>query len=46
MATGNHERVGKAMELLGDGLAPFVEREVDAKSPARLTLHSHGFREA
>ena len=34
MATNNHERVGKAMELLREGLAPFVEREVDAKSRA------------
>ncbi len=30
MATTNHERVGKAMELLKAGLAPFVEREVQA----------------
>ena len=27
MAITNHERVGKAMELLKGGLAPFVERE-------------------
>ncbi len=27
MATTNHERVGKALELLRAGLAPFVERE-------------------
>src|ERR1700730_3707246 len=27
MAMTNHERVGKAMELLKNGLAPFVERE-------------------
>ena len=27
MAISNHERVGKAMELLKTGLAPFVERE-------------------
>ena len=27
MATTNHERVGKAMDLLRAGLAPFVERE-------------------
>jgi predicted AAA+ superfamily ATPase len=27
MATTNHERVGKAMELLKQGLGPFVERE-------------------
>ena len=34
MATTNHERVGKAMELLRDGLAPFVHREVTAKVKA------------
>ena len=27
MATTNHERVGKAMDLLKSGLGPFVERE-------------------
>ena len=27
MAITNHERVGKAMDLLKAGLAPFVERE-------------------
>ena len=27
MAITNHERVGKALELLKGGLAPFVERE-------------------
>jgi hypothetical protein len=27
MATTNHERVGKALDLLKDGLGPFVERE-------------------
>jgi predicted AAA+ superfamily ATPase len=30
MAITNHERVGKALELLRAGLAPFVEREVQA----------------
>jgi len=30
MATSNHARVGTALELLRAGLAPFVEREVDA----------------
>lgn len=29
MATTNHERVGKAMELLRKGLGPFVEREFE-----------------
>ena len=27
MAISNHERVGKALDLLKSGLAPFVERE-------------------
>src|SRR2546425_458315 len=31
MATTNHERVGKALELLKDGIAPFVEREMKAQ---------------
>lgn len=31
MAITNHERVGKALELLKAGLAPFVEREFKAK---------------
>ena len=31
MAITNHERVGKALELLREGLAPFVERELEAK---------------
>ena len=31
MATTNHDRVSKAMELLRDGLAPFVQREITAK---------------
>ena len=30
MAITNHERVGKALELLRDGLRPFVERELKA----------------
>ena len=28
MAITNHERVGKALELLRAGLAPFIEREL------------------
>jgi len=28
MAITNHERVGIALELLRDGLRPFVEREL------------------
>ena len=31
MAITNHERVGKALELLKAGLTPFVEREFKAK---------------
>src|SRR5262245_31931940 len=34
MAVTNYERVGKAMELLRQGLAPFVEREVQDKIQA------------
>ncbi len=30
MAQSNHERVGKALELLNQGLRPFVERELRA----------------
>ena len=28
MAISNHEKVGKALELLKNGLGPFVEREL------------------
>src|SRR5215475_6610322 len=31
MAITNHERVGKTLELLKDGLRPFVERELKAR---------------
>ena len=31
MAITNHERVGKVLDLLRAGLAPFVEREIKAK---------------
>jgi predicted AAA+ superfamily ATPase len=31
MAISNHERVGKALDLLKDGLRPFVEREMKAQ---------------
>jgi len=37
MATTNHERVGKAMELLKVGLGPFVDREVKAAGPEALS---------
>lgn len=35
MAITNHERIGKALDLLKAGLAPFVEREF--KNPDLLT---------
>ena len=35
MAITNQERVGKALELLKDGLGPFVERELQDKIKAR-----------
>jgi predicted AAA+ superfamily ATPase len=31
MATSNHERVGKALELVKEGIRPFVERELKAQ---------------
>ena len=31
MAITNHERVGKALDLLKAGLGPFVEREVSRR---------------
>ena len=34
MAITNHERVGKAMDLLKAGLAPFVEREMKSQYQA------------
>ena len=40
MAISNHDRVGKALELLKAGLAPFVEREVKgAIESRRLSAH-------
>lgn len=35
MATTNHERVGKALELLKAGLGPFVDREIRAAIKAQ-----------
>ena len=35
MAVTNHERVGKALDLLKTGLAPFVERELKAQHAQR-----------
>lgn len=31
MAPSNHDRIGKSLELVRDGLRPFVERELEAK---------------
>ena len=31
MALSNHERVGKALDLLRDGLKPFVEQELKSR---------------
>ena len=42
MAITNHERVGKALELLKAGLAPFVEREFKAKYWQRLGVRGAG----
>ena len=40
MAVTNHERVGKALDLLKAGLAPFVEREVrGALESRKLDVH-------
>jgi hypothetical protein len=42
MAITNHERVGKALELLKTGLAPFIERELknayQGKAQAQIAL--------
>ncbi len=40
MATTNHERVGKALELLKAGLAPFVEREFKSVHKDRATAEA------
>ena len=38
MAVTNHERVGKALDLLRTGLGPFVEREFKTKFGAGWAL--------
>ena len=40
MAITNHERVGKAMNLLKSGLAPFVEREFKSTYKDRLAAEA------
>src|ERR1700682_1729769 len=37
MATTNHERVGKALELIKAGLGPFVEREIKSAVQSGLS---------
>ena len=50
MAISNHERVGKALGLLKDGLRPFVEREMQAfyrtnwTAELRACLQNHNQR--
>jgi predicted AAA+ superfamily ATPase len=43
MALSNHERVGKALELLKAGLAPFVEREFTNRFKARALAEAQRF---
>ena len=43
MALTNQERVGKAMELLRAGLAPFVEREFTNLHLAKATENARGY---
>lgn len=44
MAMTNHERVGKALDLLREGLGPFVQREVQGAVKARR-LDAHELRD-
>ena len=41
MAITNQERVGKAMELLRDGLRPFIERELRARFGEKWEVEVH-----
>src|SRR5262245_15292425 len=43
MAITNHERVGKALELLKNGLGPFVEREFNNTYQARAQAEATRF---
>lgn len=43
MAITNHERVGKALEILKSGLAPFVEREFTSVYQARTAIEAARF---
>ena len=44
MAITNHERVGKAMDLLKAGLAPFVEREFKNLYAGRALAEAQRFQ--
>ncbi len=43
MATTNHERVGKAQDLLKSGLGPFVEREFKSAYGDRAAAEASRF---
>ena len=43
MAMTNYERVGKGMELLKKGLAPFVEREIRSAWPKDFLIRAQGY---
>src|SRR6516164_9155781 len=43
MAISNHDRVGKAMELLKGGLGPFVDREFQSKFRDRAQAEAQRF---
>jgi len=43
VAITNHERVGKALELLKSGLAPFIEREFRSIYKGRATADASRF---
>jgi hypothetical protein len=43
MATTNHERVGKGLELLKSGLGPFVEREFKSSYKDRAAAEASRF---
>lgn len=43
MAISNHERVGKALDLLKLGLQPFVERELKIQTMENISQAGPGF---
>lgn len=44
MAITNHDRVGKALELLKSGLGPFVEREFTSTYKDRAAAEASRFK--